>query len=384
VCSEATLVTTGATVSVEIGESELEAAGVYDPSAPDAADRLALLEYLLGLGATVDDLVEAGPAGFALVASKIALWGSGRRYTLDEVVARLGIDRSVMVRIWRAAGFPDPEPGARVFSEPDVEMFELMPAALEFFGEDMIIQLLRVLGSSAARIAEASISAFFVNVVPSAVDSDPSGLALARANTESIMLLDSLTRGFDSLVRHHIEQGFRPIAPAEGSSGVDLVRKSVGFADLVGSTSWTQQLDFITLSRALSDFEARASEVVVARRGRVVKLIGDEIMFVADDATAAADIALALIDEFAADAVLPPVRAGVATGEVIARGGDYSGSVVNLASRALTAAPASTLLVDRATRDALPQTAFACGTEHAAELKGFDAPIALYEVTRSV
>jgi class 3 adenylate cyclase len=41
------------------------------------------------------------------------------------------------------------------------------------------------------------------------------------------------------------------------------------------------------------------------------------------------------------------------------------------------------VLVDRATRDALSPTAFACGTEHAAELKGFDNRVPLYDVTRS-
>ena len=357
---------------------------MYDPGAHDAADRLALLEYLLGLGATVDELVEAGPAGFPLVASKIALWGPGRRYTLEEVAARLGVERSILLRTWRAAGFPDPEPGARVFAERDVATFEVLKVSFDYFGEDVIVQLLRVLGASAARIAEASISAFFVNVVPPAVESDPSGLALARANTESISLLDGLTSAFDALMRHHLELGFRPVGPLDTSGGgVDLVHKSVGFADLVGSTSWTQQLDFITLSRALTGFEARASEVVVARRGRVVKLIGDEVMFVADDAAAAADIALALIDEFAGDAVLPPVRAGVATGEVVARDGDYSGNIVNLASRALTAAAPSTLLVDRATRDALPQASFACGVEEVVELKGFDTGVPLYLITRT-
>src|SRR5207249_6902611 len=60
-----------------------------------------------------------------------------------------------------------------------------------------------------SRIAEASISAFLVNVAPSAVEHDPSGLALARANTDSIALLDGLAHGFDVLVRHHIELGFR-------------------------------------------------------------------------------------------------------------------------------------------------------------------------------
>jgi adenylate cyclase len=164
---------------------------------------------------------------------------------------------------------------------------------------------------------------------------------------------------------------------------VDLVQKSVGFADLVDSTAWTQQLDFLALSRALSEFEAVASEVIVARRGRVVKNIGDEVMYVADDAATAADVALALIDVLGGHPVLPQLRAGIASGEVIARDGDYSGSIVNLAARALTAAAPSTLLVDRATRDALPGARFTCGDERAVALKGFDAPIPLYEVTRA-
>jgi hypothetical protein len=109
-----TLATGGDGVGSRDREGELVEAGLYDPSAPDAADRLALLEYLVGLGATIDDLVEAGPAGFPLVASKIALWGPGPRYTLEEVAARLGVERSILLRTWRAAGFPDPEPGARV------------------------------------------------------------------------------------------------------------------------------------------------------------------------------------------------------------------------------------------------------------------------------
>ena len=364
------------------GAAELEAAGLYDPAAPDAAEHLALLEYMLELGATIDELVEAGPVNFPLVASRIALYGAGPRITIDEAAAQLGIEPEVMSRVWRAAGFPDPEPGARVFTEPDLELFGLMQGGLELFGEEVIIQLLRVLGTAAARIADASISAFFVNVVPAAVERDPSGLALARANTDSIALLDGLTRGFDTLMRHHLELGFRPDTTVAKAGDVDLVRRSVGFADLVDSTAWTQQLDFITLSRALTEFEARASDVVVGRRGRVVKNIGDEVMFVADDAGTAADVALALFDEFAHDPVLPALRAGIATGEVVARDGDYSGNIVNLAARALSAASPSTLLVDRATRDALPPS-FTTGDERAVVLKGFEAPVALYEVTRA-
>jgi adenylate cyclase len=206
---------------------------------------------------------------------------------------------------------------------------------------------------------------------------------LARANVESLVLLDSLTRGFDTLLRHHIERTFRPIETMENRSGVDLVRRSVGFADLVDSTSWTLHLDVTLLSRALTRFEATASEIVVGREGRVVKLIGDEVMFVANDAVAAVDIALALISAFASDDVLPPVRAGVATGEVLARDGDYSGSVVNLAARAVKIASPSTLLVDDTTRDALHDCeTLSVSDARSYSLKGLAQPVQLSQVTR--
>jgi adenylate cyclase len=245
--------------------------------------------------------------------------------------------------------------------------------------------MIRVLGAAAARVADAAVSAFVVNVVPQAVKHDPSGLGLARANAESMVLLDAMTRGFDTFLRHHLERGFRPVEEEmEAIDGIDLVRRSVGFADLVDSTAWTQQLDLPALSQALSGFDSTASEVVVGHGGRVVKLIGDEVMFIADDPATATDIALALVDAFASHDVLPSVRTGVATGGVLARDGDYSGSVVNLAARAVSIARPSTLLVDDETRNALEgSTAFASHPAGVFTLKGFATPLQLWRVTRS-
>ncbi len=247
------------------GAAELEAAGLYDPSAPDAADRLTLLEYLLAQGATIADFVAAAPDEFARLASRIALWGPGDRLTLDEVVDRLGVGRGLVLRTWRAAGFPEPEPDAKVFTPADIAMFEVMRAGLGYLGEEVVCSSSGCSARRARAWPTPSISAFMVNVVPRALGQDPSGLALAHANTDTIGLIDGMTRGFDTLVRHHIELGFRPTAPTELNRDVDLVRRGVGFADLVGSTSWTQQLDFSVLSHALNGFETRASEIVVGR-----------------------------------------------------------------------------------------------------------------------
>ena len=186
------------------GVEELEAAGLCDPAGPDAPGRLALLQYLVGLGASIDDLRDAQPDGLAVLASRIGLWGQVEWLTLDELAARIGLDVELVARTWRAAGFPEPDPGVRAFTSHDVEMFMMLRGGLDYFGEEVAIQLLRVLGAAAARVAEASVSAFFVNVVPQALEADSSGLALAQANAESVTLLDGLTQGFDTLLRHHI------------------------------------------------------------------------------------------------------------------------------------------------------------------------------------
>ena len=167
------------------------------------------------------------------------------------------------------AGFPepDPNPDVRTFLRRDIDILAIMGSGIEYLTEAVAIQMARVLGAAAARVAEASVSAFVVNIVPPAVEHDPSGLELARANAESMVLLDGMTLAFDTFLRHHIERAFRPVETMEATAGIDLVRRSVGFADLVDSTAWTQQLDLPALSQALTLFDSTASEIVVGQRG---------------------------------------------------------------------------------------------------------------------
>lgn len=366
--------------------ADFEAAGLVDRAAADAAQRLKLLEHLIALGATLDDLVATPPDDLPKLAATIALWGGRQRLTIGQVALAANVDDTMVARVWRAAGFPDPaaSPDVATFSPRDVELLEIMQAAIVLFGEDVTIQLVRVLGASAARVADASLSAFFVSVVPDAVSQDSVGLALARANSESMAMLDGLTRGFDTMLRHHLERAFRPAEELIAVPDVDLVRRSVGFADLVDSTVLSQRLDPPRLSRVLSDFDASVSEIVVAGGGRVVKLIGDEVMFVAGDAMSAVDIALELIATFREHDVLPPIRVGIATGEVLARDGDYSGVVVNLAARAATVATPSSLFVDPVTRDSLQgQPQYECVDAEQYELKGFADPIELTRIDRA-
>jgi len=142
------------------------------------------------------------------------------------------------------------------------------------------------------------VSAFVVNVASAAAESDASGLALARANVDSM----ATSRRTDVWLRHTVAAphgaGFRPFDAMEVVSGIDLVRRQRGLRRPRGATAWSQQLELRALSEALGDFDATASEIVVRGGGKAVKLIGDEIMFVADDPVAAVSIGLALTSAF--------------------------------------------------------------------------------------
>jgi adenylate cyclase len=142
-------------------------------------------------------------------------------------------------------------------------------------------------------------------------------------------------------------------------------QRAVGFADLVSSTETVRAASPRELAVKVREFEARVWDLVTDADGRVVKLIGDEAMFVIEDPVRACQAALDLI------AVSPdPVRVGLAYGTVVALYGDYYGETVNLAARLVGAAEASTLAVSQAVRDRAGG-AFGFEALPERELKGF-------------
>ena len=257
---------------------ELLAAGLYDPADPLAAERLALIEYLAGLGYTVDEMVAAGDELNAL-SSKRALWGMPSGSPSPKPPHVRGFPRRSARGSGARAGFVDPAPDAQVCNDEDVETFITFQAGAALLGEEVVFQVLRVIGSSMARIADATVAAFIVNVGAAKLADDPGGLSLAKANTEAVELLRQASPAMDVIFRHHVDAMQRPITMGDQRTQ----ELSVGFVDLVGSTGFAQGRSIADLGAALGEFDELASDVVVAGGGRVVKLIGDEVMFVASD-----------------------------------------------------------------------------------------------------
>jgi adenylate cyclase len=301
-------------------------------------------------------------------------------YTATQAAERAGVTVEEFRKINLAAGFADPEPDAKVFTDEDVATMKIFVDTTGFFGEDVAIQNIRVMGAAMSKVADAFISSFVTAVGRQSQGTDFTQKDLDDANAQAVSLLPGALQAMGVLLRRQILLKSRPEIPVGADwEGVDALDRAIGFCDLVGYTALSQQISTSELAAELRDFETSASDLIIERRGQVVKLIGDEIMFVTPDISTGYDIGLALVERFSRGDVVAPVRVGIAAGRVIVREGDYFGPVVNLAARIVKLAPPSGLLAPAS----LPSgEAFVYDDVGAPELKGFDDPIPLVSVSR--
>jgi len=285
-----------------------------------------------------------------LVADRLLL-PAARRYTQAEVSALTGMDPELSRRFWRALGFPDAGPEERMFTDLDVEALETLRSIIDLGVADVdtSLQFARVIGSSMARIAEAEASpavrGMAMGLGPGPGDSVEAADRFAQVAEHT---LPALARLLEFAWRRHVQAAVRRsmLLRSRSHDGA-LPVLAVGFADMVGFTTLSQQLSEEELAAVVARFEEVAYETVTAGGGRVVKMIGDEAMFVADSAIDAARIGLALAEAYADDELLSDVRVALAIGPVLIQDGDYYGPVVNLASRVVNmAAPGAVVVTD--------------------------------------
>ena len=129
--------------------------------------------------------------------------------------------------------------------------------------------------------------------------------------------------------------------------------RAVGFADLVSYTSLSRRMNEKTLARLVQRFENKCAEIISVGGGRLVKTVGDEVLYIAETPAAGAEISLALCRAFTEDEILPEARVAMVWGRILSRLGDIYGPTVNLAARLTALADPGTVLVDSMTAAAL-------------------------------
>ena len=247
-------------------------------------------------------------------------------------------------RLWRALGFPDAADDDLVFTDADIQALALLSALIDtgFVDEDAEASIVRAMAQSLSRLADWQTD-MLADVLsrgdePGAAPIDPE-----RAVEGTRRLLPLLRALQDYVWRRHLAANAGRLLDSGGGDRREL---AVGFADLVGYTSRSRGMGGRELGAMVEDFESTASEVIARHHGRVVKTVGDGVLYTAVSAIDAVEIGLELPEAWQAEH-RPPLRVGAAYGTVLTHLGDVYAPVVNLASRLTSIARPGTLLVDR-------------------------------------
>ena len=269
-----------------------------------------------------------------------------RRYTRLQVAELSGMPPERTQRLWRALGFADSSDDDPTYTDADVGALGALSALIDsgFVGPETEATIARAMGQALSRLADWQTD-MLADVLSSTGPEGERRPASPEAAVEAARTLLPFLRDLQDYVwRRHLAANADRLLAATG--GGDSRELAVGFADLVGYTSRSRGMGGRELGDMVEDFESTAAEVIARHSGRVVKTVGDGVLFTAASAVDAAEIALDLPDEWAAED-RPPLRVGVAYGPVLTRLGDVYSPVVNLASRLTSIAHPSTVLVDR-------------------------------------
>lgn len=355
-------------------EQELTRLGLFDPAAPDADDRLALLRYVLERGATFDQIASMRSLGDLALDLHLRF---GPRFRIADVVSAAGLEWEDAEQLLHSLDFPL-SPDALV-TGPEAATVELLAGCTRLLGADATIEVARVAGTAMTRVAEVLVGSFRLRFeLPRRKDGAPYSEIVKEYSRITDELLPMFVQTLDVLLRRQlVATSDRMWSTDEGQTAVTLPR-TVGFADLVGYTEASATMPVGELATVLARFDERVTRVVHRGNGQLVKTIGDEAMFVCESAADACRIALQLVEEFATGP-LPPVRVGLAAGEVLSAFGDLYGPDVNLASRLVGTADPSVVLVSESVRAAAADE-FRFSAEGPLALKGFSEPVTAYRL----
>ncbi|GIH96268.1 adenylate/guanylate cyclase domain-containing protein [Planobispora siamensis] len=303
-----------------------------------------------------------------------------RRYTSRQVAAMAGIPMYRARRFWRAFGFANVADDEVEFTDSDVEALLTLIALVRdgTYDEEHALLVTRSLGRATARLAESQ-AVIGVEVLDQAGVPREERADIWRTRADRVV---------PDLERLLVYAWRRQLAAAAGrvvyQEETGTVRLAVGFADLVGFTRLSRQISEKELAALVERFESRSADVVTSAQGRVVKTLGDSVLFVTDTAATAADIALRLVEVHSRSKGMPALRVGLAVGQVIGRMGDVFGTTVNLASRLTALAPTGAVLVDPAMAEELAgEGAFTLRSMDRLTVRGL-GELAPSVVTRSV
>jgi adenylate cyclase len=340
----------------------------------------------------VGDATRRGDLSFSFVDQpSYNRFGAVGSESFEELSGRTGIPLEVLMTIREAMGFAQPSPQDRV-RDDELLVVPLIELQLrEGFRTTVIERWLRVYGESMRRVADTEADWFrseileplFASGKSSAEIGESTGRLeadLARFSDQAIL---ALFHGHEANAwMKNIFEGFESTLTAAGAH-TPLDRPSaICFLDLTGYTRITEERG----DEAAADLAARLARIVqrtsAQHDGRVVKWLGDGVMFQFRDPGSGVLAALEMVGQ-ASQAELPPAHVGLHAGPVLFQAGDFFGRTVNAAARIADYARQGEVLVSQEVVDASGSIGVEFTEIGPVELKGLAGALRLHVARRT-
>lgn len=301
-----------------------------------------------------------------------AILGEPLDLTAGEVAEQSGVPLDQIRRLWRALGFPE-HAAEPAFNSADVAAVQTLTAGVEqgFLDFDIAVSLTRGIGQTMARLSDWEVGAMVQHLSEREETADP-----AVRREVGVRMLEEFGEAFEGLLvyawRRHLAAAVNRMAALRSETADShTTLLSVGFADIVGFTAMSNEITQERLGDMVELFESRCADVIAGQGGRLVKSIGDSVLFVNSDPIRAYDTAEGIIAVVGRDSRMPDVRVGLATGSVVMRQGDVFGPPVNKAARLTQVARRNRIIIDSVTADLLPADQFESRRLPARPMHGF-------------
>jgi adenylate cyclase len=290
-----------------------------------------------------------------------------------------GLPAADVVAAIKGFGLSVSGPDEPWFTEEEARVFIELAQLDALWPRNTYLQVSRVYGQALATIAR--------NEVQSVARSLNQELAAERSLTELRDSMEALLALADPIlagvhrrwIEHELAQVSVNVAEAAegGVAALGATHVALLFVDIKGFTAFVDTAGDAAGIDAIEHFDRIVFEEQ-GESGHVVKALGDGFMLAYPRALDAVGAALAMIRRMPRE-LGPALHASVHEGLALHRGGDYFGSVVNLAARLLGIAGTDELL---ATRTVVDSTAdqFDWEPRVTTHIRGFRDPVEIFRL----
>ena len=366
-------------------EIDFEAEGLVEGLEGEAREsRLELLRDLSDAGVTLEELKQAVAEGrLLLLPVERVFEPEGTQFSVKEVADELGLSVDFVQKLRQALGLPRVDPDAPTGTRAEVEAARRAKSFLDAgIPEEGLLEISRIIGMGMSQLANANRDLIGDRFIEAGVNERELAFRYAAAAQTMVPVLgETLTYAHNVHLREAIRQAV--VSDQELAAGrLDYSDEvTIAFADLVGFTGLGERLEIEAIGE-LTDRLFQLSTDVVKPPVRLVKMIGDAAMFASNEAVPLLDSVVELV-ETANTEELPSLRAGVATGQALGRGGDWYGRPVNLASRiAGFAAPDSVVGSDEVKKVVGKEAGFRFSFAGNRRFKGIKGEVPVHRIRR--